>query len=182
MSSCVLLQKFFGEEEQEERKILYAFEYEDEIKLEPKKEVLIVDEPLEIKLKKTEAKYVDAFDAFVEDWIGTPYKYSGDTKNGTDCSGFTTQLYRFVFNYEFKGRSSRDLFAEVTPVKQPELQKGDLVFFKIKGRQIDHVGVYLNNGNFVHASTQRGVIVSHLEEPYYKLRFFSGGRINSLAP
>ena len=168
-------------EEEQEKKPLYTFEFEEETSLPSKeKPTEVATEPNgEIKSKPIDIQ--DDLDVFVKDWVGTPYKYSGNTKSGTDCSGFTTQLYLTVFKHEFKFRRSADLYKETHPIKKEDLQRGDLVFFKIKGRQIDHVGVYLNQGRFVHASTQRGVIISDLEEPYYKLRFFSGGRVVALA-
>jgi len=115
-------------------------------------------------------------EAFVDPWIGVPYRYAGSTRQGVDCSGFVCMVYREYYKDPFKGRRSEDLFAEVDPIDQGDLQAGDLVFFKIRGGRIDHVGVYLGQGEFVHSSTQRGVIRSRLDEEYYKKRFFKGGR------
>jgi murein DD-endopeptidase / murein LD-carboxypeptidase len=112
---------------------------------------------------------------FVHDWIGTPYRFGGNTKRGIDCSAFTKEMYAKVFNLTIK-RSSRDIFTMVNPVAKDELKEGDLVFFKIRSRRISHVGVYLGNGRFVHASN-RGVAISNLSESYYKRYFFKGGRL-----
>ncbi len=112
---------------------------------------------------------------FVYDWIGTPYRLGGATKKGIDCSGFTKQLYSQVFNLDIK-RSSRDIFSMVSPVKKDELQEGDLVFFKIRSRSISHVGIYLGNDRFAHASS-KGVAVSSLDDAYYKRYFYKGGRV-----
>src|ERR1700743_13105 len=67
---------------------------------------------------------------FVYDWIGTPYRFGGGSKNGIDCSAFTKELYSQVFNMDIE-RSSRDIFSMVSPVRRDDLQEGDLVFFKI---------------------------------------------------
>ena len=114
--------------------------------------------------------------SFIDEWIGTRYRYGGTGKNGIDCSGFSCKLYEEVFNINLS-HSSRAIFTEVVPVQKEELKEGDLVFFKIRKNQISHVGVYLHNNYFVHASTQQGVIISSLNEPYYQKYFFKGGRI-----
>ena len=112
---------------------------------------------------------------FVYDWIGTPYRYGGSSRRGIDCSAFTKQLYSDVFNMSIR-RSSRDIFSMVSPVGKDDLKEGDLVFFKIHSRSISHVGIYLGNGRFAHASS-KGVAISNLDEAYYSRYFYKGGRI-----
>ena len=112
---------------------------------------------------------------FVYDWIGTPYHFGGSSKTGTDCSGFTRQLYSQVFNMDIE-HSSRDIFSMVSPVRKEDLQEGDLVFFKIHSRRISHVGIYLGNNRFAHASS-RGVAISSLDDDYYRRYFYRGGRM-----
>ena len=112
---------------------------------------------------------------FVYDWIGTPYRLGGGSKKGIDCSGFTKQLYSQVFNLDIK-RNSRDIFSMVSPVKKDELKEGDLVFFKIRSRSISHIGIYLGNDRFAHASS-KGVAVSSLDDAYYSRYFYKGGRV-----
>jgi cell wall-associated NlpC family hydrolase len=116
---------------------------------------------------------------FIKDWEGTPYRYGGNTQAGVDCSGFVCQAYTLVYKTPFLYRRARDIYKEVEPVDKIDLREGDLVFFKIKGRKIDHVGIYLNNGKFVHTSSSRGVMVSSLDEAYFAKRFFKGGRKES---
>lgn len=112
---------------------------------------------------------------FVYDWIGTPYRFGGDSRRGIDCSAFTKELYNKVFNLTIK-RNSRDIFSMVSPVGREELKEGDLVFFKIHSRSISHVGIYLGNGRFAHASL-KGVAVSNLDDAYYSRYFYKGGRL-----
>ena len=112
---------------------------------------------------------------FVYDWIGTPYHFGGDSRKGIDCSAFTKELYSEVFNMDIQ-RSSRDIFSMVSPVRRDDLKEGDLVFFKIHSRRISHVGIYLGNNRFAHASS-RGVAISSLDDAYYRRYFYRGGRM-----
>ena len=109
------------------------------------------------------------------EWLGSPYQYGQCSKDGTDCSGFTRSIYQEVFDKTI-ARSSGAIYHQCKPVKKAKLKHGDLVFFKIGSSRISHVGVYLGYGNFIHASTSAGVMVSNLEEDYYKRYFYSGGR------
>jgi lipoprotein Spr len=112
---------------------------------------------------------------FVYDWIGTPYRFGGSSKKGVDCSAFTKQLYNQVFNLDIK-RNSRDIFSMVSPVGKDDLKEGDLVFFKIHSRSISHIGIYLGNNRFAHAS-MKGVAISSLDDAYYSRYFYKGGRV-----
>ena len=114
---------------------------------------------------------------FVYDWIGTPYRFGGSSKRGIDCSAFTKELYSEVFNLDIK-RNSRDIFSMVSPVGKEELKEGDLVFFKIHSRRISHIGIYLGNNRFAHASS-KGVAISSLDDAYYSRYFYKGGRLLS---
>lgn len=109
------------------------------------------------------------------EWLGSPYRYGQCSKDGTDCSGLTQSIYKEVFNIDL-ARSSGSIFHQCKPIKKDNLQHGDLVFFKIGRARISHVGVYLGYNYFIHASTQSGVIISSLEEAYYKKYYYSGGR------
>jgi lipoprotein Spr len=112
---------------------------------------------------------------FVYDWIGTPYRFGGSSRTGIDCSAFTKELYSEVFNMDIQ-RNSRDIFSMVSPVGKDDLKEGDLVFFKIHSRRISHVGIYLGNNRFAHASS-RGVAISSLDDAYYSRYFYRGGRM-----
>lgn len=111
-------------------------------------------------------------------WIGVPYRGGGDSKRGTDCSGMTYQLYRKVYHSQVP-RNTEDLKAKCSNIAKRNLREGDLVFFSSNRsrKKVAHVGIYLKNGKFIHASTSKGVIVSHLNEDYYTRHWISGGRI-----
>ncbi len=113
---------------------------------------------------------------FIYEWIGTPYRLGGKTKKGVDCSQFAYELYNQVFNTTL-GHSSRNIYTQVDPIKKDELKPGDLVFFKIRSRNITHVGVYIGDDKFAHASSSRGVMISNLNEAYWKRYYYNGGRM-----
>lgn len=113
---------------------------------------------------------------FIDEWYGVPYKYGGKTKSGVDCSGFAAALYQEVYKKTIAGSASSICSASES-VSEKNLEEGDLVFFKINSDKVSHVGVYLRNRHFVHASTHKGVIISSLDETYYKKYFFRGGKV-----
>ena len=115
----------------------------------------------------------------IDSWYGTKYKYGGDTRDGVDCSGFTKAFMASYYDVTLT-RNSAEMYDNSTHIKKKKkLAQGDLVFFKTKGAKagITHVGVYLCNNKFVHASTSNGVIISDLGEDYYKSKFVCGGRV-----
>lgn len=128
---------------------------------------------MDIDLQDNHKLYLEA-----AEWIGTPYRGGGNTKRGTDCSGLTCQLYKKVYRISLP-RTTGGQKQECRRVGRRALQEGDLVFFTSRksGKRVAHVGIYLKNDRFVHASTSRGVIVSHLDEPYYRTHWIAGGRI-----
>lgn len=114
---------------------------------------------------------------FIDEWMGVPYKYGGNTQAGVDCSGFTCQVYQHIYQQKIVRTSGQQYHAAKRTKKTKKLNEGDLVFFDDKKGRISHVGIYLHNGFFVHSSTQRGVIISHLEESYWQQHFAGGGKI-----
>jgi len=116
--------------------------------------------------------------AFIDDWTGTPYHYGGKTKEGIDCSGFTEVLYKTVFDKTITG-SSRDLFEQCKVIDKEDLKEGDLLFFKIESEKVSHVGIYLANNKFVHATVKKGVMISDLGEAYYTKYYYKAGRLKA---
>jgi len=115
---------------------------------------------------------------FVEDWYGVPYKYGGCKKSGVDCSCFTNILYEQVYKQKLIGNAA-ELYKNADKISLHKAKEGDLVFFKINVPYISHVGILLRDEHFVHASSSKGVIVSSLNEAYYKKYFHSAGRIKA---
>lgn len=113
---------------------------------------------------------------FIDNWYGVKYEYGGISKKGIDCSGFCNVLYNEIYNKQIK-RSTKELAQSIEIVEKEKLEEGYLVFFNILGKKNTHVGVYLTNGKFVHASTTNGVIISSLDNPYYVKNYSKGGRI-----
>ena len=114
---------------------------------------------------------------FITDWTGVRYRFGGLDKNGVDCSGFAFLLEKEIYGVTLP-RISRDQANVIKRKDIDNLKEGDLVFFSFGGNDVDHVGVYLNNGFFVHASTTRGVIVDDLTLPAYQKVLVKSGSVN----
>ncbi len=118
--------------------------------------------------------------SYLTGWLGVPYRYGGNTSKGVDCSGLVVEAYRDVYRKKLNRSASEMLYGNCRKINRGKLREGDLVFFQVgKGRKrsIDHVGIYLKDDRFIHASTSRGVIVSSLNEPYYRKTWIAGGRV-----
>lgn len=111
---------------------------------------------------------------FIDKMYGTPHKSKSPA--GYDCSGFASLLYREIYGMIISG-SSASMYKQCKVIGVNLLEEGDFVFFKINQNNISHVGIYLDNNKFVHASTSSGVMISSLEENYWKKYFFQGGRL-----
>ena len=111
----------------------------------------------------------------VDEWYGTPYRYGGTTKSGIDCSAFVQAVYLSAFALSLP-RTARDQYRNSHIISATEMKTGDLVFFNTSGG-ISHVGIYLQNNKFIHASTSQGVTISDMFDPYYLRRFIGIGRI-----
>lgn len=128
-----------------------------------------------VSFESTPALYIE-----LDQWLGTPHRRGG--RRGIDCSGLVKIVYRSVFGMELQG-SSQDLSRRAEPIAVEELREGDLVFFRTRHQsRIDHVGIFLAGGKFIHTSSSQGVIVSGLEERYYTRTFVHAGRLPHQAP
>jgi cell wall-associated NlpC family hydrolase len=110
----------------------------------------------------------------IESWIGTPYRYGGESRDGTDCSGFVKAVYSEVYGIALP-RTTKAMLEACRGISPDQLKPGDLVFFEIS-RNNFHVGIYTGDRRFAHASEKKGVIVSSLDEPYYVRTFTKAGR------
>lgn len=111
---------------------------------------------------------------FSETLLGSPYKPGGKDPSGFDCSGFTGYVYR-KGGYKLPATSDGQ-YAFVKKIKEPK--EGDLVFFKIDGNKISHVGIYTGNGRFIHApSSGKSVSYANLEDRYWKEHYAGAGTI-----
>jgi lipoprotein Spr len=114
----------------------------------------------------------------IDGWIGVPYRYGGMTKSGTDCSGFTCAIFEEVYHIKLDHSSEGQLINDVRVINKRRLQEGDLVFFSIEdGKKVSHVGIYLGNHKFVHASAKKGVCINDMTERYYEQHFKRAGRV-----
>jgi len=112
---------------------------------------------------------------------GAPYRYGGATREGFDCSGLVFYSHRQL------GvpvpRTSREQAEDAREIKESKLRRGDLVFFKIGSRQVNHVGIYIGDRRFVHApGAGKPVTVNSMDDEYYEQRFASAGRFWDWSP
>lgn len=115
----------------------------------------------------------------VEKWLGTPYRYGGNTRSGCDCSGFVSQVYKSVYGIALQRNSASIREKNCRKINRGDLRTGDLVFFKTgSSGKINHVGIYLKDGKFIHASSSKGVIVSDLNERYYQRTYDCSARVD----
>lgn len=172
-------------------KIVYSDKYIDNYDDQPLQSASL-EHTLKQKYKKTkttkninEYKNYDDFSqtenlneqllSFYEEWQGVRYKLGGDSKSGIDCSALIQKA--FEDKLDLKIPRTTILQSEMgTQINKSQLETGDLVFFKT-GRNSRHVGIYLENGNFLHASTKRGVMISNLDNSYFKKHYWKSQRI-----
>lgn len=108
-------------------------------------------------------------------WEGTPYRLGGITQSGVDCSAFVQNVMRAAFNVQMP-RTTREQINFGSSVNPRRMKTGDIVFFQT-GRNTLHVGIMLNDGNFMHAGTSTGVTIAHLSESYWRQRFLRARRV-----
>ncbi len=127
---------------------------------------------LDIEVEKlTNKKLIE----YVHQWWAVPYRIGGNSKEGIDCSAFVQGLTSEAYGLSLP-RTSREQADFCKEIAKQDLKEGDLVFFA-SGRSISHVGMYISNNKFVHASTSMGVVISDLDEAYWSRRFVKAGRL-----
>jgi cell wall-associated NlpC family hydrolase len=113
----------------------------------------------------------------IDAWYGTRYRLGGASKEGIDCSAFVQAIYSSAFAINLP-RMARDQYRATRRISRTRLREGDLLFFNTRGG-ISHVGIYLQNNKFVHASVS-GVTISDMFEPYYVKHFVAAGRVSGI--
>jgi len=113
--------------------------------------------------------------AFHQEWRGTPYRLGGMSKRGIDCSAFVYLAYKELWG-ETIPRTTSEQLNSGAEVSKDRLKAGDLVFFKT-GWTTRHVGIYLSDSKFLHASTSQGVMISTLENSYWKRKYWLSRRL-----
>ncbi len=120
-------------------------------------------------------KLYQSLKSYYKSWKGVRYKYGGDTKNGIDCSAFVQRAFKDALNIKIPRTTT--LQSKIgKEISRNSLEMGDLIFFKT-GFKSKHVGIYLEGGKFLHASTSKGVTISRLDNPYYSKHFWKIKRV-----
>jgi lipoprotein Spr len=148
-----------------------------------RKKVSVIDPIVEkyahlLKVDKKTVKNVRLYH-FIEEWIGTPYKWGGADKDGIDCSAFVQRLLKEVYAINIPRTSIEQLLTErIEPYRSKDfLSEGDLIFFRtLAGTYVSHVGLYLQNGMFINASS-KGVSLARLNDLYWKKSYVAAGRV-----
>lgn len=144
------------------------------------REVAELSEKLGINLSNTDKSDDQHMALYAQSslWLGVKYRYAGITKKGVDCSGLVYNIYKEAYGRKVPSSTS-DLIKKSKKIQKKDLRPGDLLFFATtnKKKKISHVGIYLKEGYFIHASTSRGVMVNHISEDYYKKRWIKNGRL-----
>ncbi len=112
----------------------------------------------------------------INKWIGTPYCFGGSTKKCTDCSGFVQSVYKEVFGAKLP-RTANQQYKHGKSIRRKLLKTGDLIFFRNWRYKITHVGIYIGNNKFAHASSSKGVMISSIKDPYFKKRYAGARRL-----
>lgn len=116
----------------------------------------------------------------IMEWLGTPYRFGGNSKGNIDCSGFTQKVFLAAAEIMIP-RVAREQVHIGDKINRKNLEFGDLVFFHTYSRRFaSHVGIYLGDNLFAHASSRHGVTVSSLESSYYKKNFIGGRRLSGV--
>ncbi|MBU4485972.1 MAG: C40 family peptidase [Candidatus Delongbacteria bacterium] len=128
-------------------------------------------------VKRSNETKVKNFEKFYEKYEKAAYKIGATGPDAFDCSGFVQRAFKEIYGINLP-RTSGSQYMQGTPVRKfSRLKYGDLVFFNTDGKGVSHVGIYLYDKKFLHASTSSGIVISYITMDYYKKRFMEGRRI-----
>jgi len=113
-----------------------------------------------------------------DSWMGSPYEFGGESRSGVDCSALTQALYEDAFSIGLPRTTGKQV-NRGNPVEQSEMRAGDLVFFRTADRQ-KHVGIYLDDGEFLHASSSQGVTISPMQNDYWQQNYWTARRLPAI--
>ena len=126
--------------------------------------------------KKAEEKEDPSIIKVASDYLGVPYRFGGSTLRGIDCSAFVQKVFRY-FSIDLP-RTAREQFKSGVKISKRELRIGDLIFFKTYARYPSHVGIYIGEGQMIHASSRsKKVTISNINEPFYVRRYIGAVRL-----
>jgi murein DD-endopeptidase / murein LD-carboxypeptidase len=140
-----------------------------------------------VQLKYAKLLHIDPLDitniklySFVDNWLGTPYKWGGTNRQGIDCSALVQKILDTAYDIHIHRTSIEQFYANWVDLfaSTKKLAEGDLVFFSTIGENaVSHVGMYLHNGVFVNSSSSHGVSLARLDDPYWKSKYVAAGRV-----
>lgn len=110
-----------------------------------------------------------------EKWAGVQYCYGGASKRGMDCSALVQRIYKEAFNIKLP-RTTKEQIKVGKAVSKKALKEGDILFFKTSYNVL-HSGIYLEKGEFIHASSTEGVILSNIHNPYWRAKYYQARRL-----
>jgi cell wall-associated NlpC family hydrolase len=113
----------------------------------------------------------------IDDWYGTRYRLGGNSKDGIDCSALMQTFFTSLYGITLP-RTAREQYNIAKKISRTEIREGDLIFFNTIGG-VSHVGMYLQNNKFIHASSGGGVTISDIYDEYWLKKFVAVGRIES---
>jgi len=127
------------------------------------------------KVSAKDSPVVKKMLAHYKQWKGVKYREGGMSKQGVDCSGYVYLAYKNSLNKKIP-RTTKLLSQSGQLIRSTQMKPGDLVFFKT-GFKVRHVGIYIKDNQFMHASSSRGVMISRLSNPYWSDAFWMARRL-----
>ena len=142
--------------------------------IEPKHPPLLKHQPHSYKLHNKNHITTKLLLSY-EKWQGVKYCYGGESNNGIDCSSLVQQIYKEAFHIKLP-RTTKEQIKKGIKITKKELKEGDLLFFKTSYKEL-HTGIYLEKGNFIHASSKYGVSLANIHNPYWRSRYYQAKRL-----